>query len=449
MSDIAAWIAERNVTEVELLVPDFNGVARGKVMPAAKFVADARAGSLRLASSALVVTVMGAYAYGASAGEDEVHRDRDIALLPDAASARLIADGPRPVAAIFADPYEIAGAPWPLAPRQVLKAALALYRERGWRPVVAPELEFYLAAVNADPGQPLSPPKGVSGRADAAAQPCALEGLAEFAPVIERVYADGRLAGLDLDVLSHESGTGQLEINLLHGDPIDRCDQVVLFKRFVRRAALANGMHATFMAKPMAAQPGSAMHLHISVVGDDGVNLFAGDDGADSAMFGQFVAGLQKYLPRITPLFAPNVNSFRRMRPGQSQPANVEWGRDNRSCGLRGPISDRHNRRVENRLPGADANPYLAIAAALLAGWLGVEEELARSDEVSGNAYRRPRALPRTFEEGLEGFAACTPIRALLGEPFVAAFTAVKEAELEAFQRVVTPWEREHLLLRV
>jgi len=449
MTDIAAWIAERGVAHVELIVPDMNGVPRGKVLPAAKFVEDARAGSLRLASSALVVSATGAYAYAQSAGADEWHRDRDVALRPDAASLRLSPGGSGPAATVFADPHHLDGAPWPAASRQVLKTALDLFSQRGWRPVVAPELEFYLCAANDDPALPLMPPKGVSGRADAAPQPGSLDALVEFAPVIEAICRDGAIAGLDLDVLSQESGTGQLEINLLHGDPIDLCDQVVLFKRIVRKAAIAQGLHATFMAKPMAAQPGSAMHLHISVVGEDGVNLFADDDGADSVMFGQFIAGLQKYLPETTPLFAPNVNSFRRMRPGQSQPANLEWGRDNRSCGLRAPICDRRGRRIENRLPGADANPYLAITAALLAGYLGIEERLVRTKEATGNAYLRPRTLPRTFEEGLDRFAACEPFRSLLGEPFFIAYMAIKEAELAAFQAVVTPWEREHLLLRV
>jgi glutamine synthetase len=447
MSDIEAWINERGVTEVECLVPDMNGVLRGKVLPAGKFIEDARAGTIRLASSAFAVSLTGGYAY-ADDDLDEAYRDRDLALHPDLSTLRVSPAG-KGRATVFADAHSQDGEPWPAAPRGVLKAAMALYAARGWRPVVAPELEFYVAAMNGDPAAALSPATGVSGWAEAAAQPCGLEALGEFSPVIDTIYADARLAGLDLDVLSQESGTGQLEINFLHGDPVRLADQVGLFKRIVRRAAVTHGMHATFMAKPMADQPGSAMHLHISVVGADGANLFADDDGGNSVMFGRFIAGLQKYLPRVTPLFAPNVNSFRRMRPRQSQPVNVEWGRDNRSCGLRQPICDRHNRRIECRLPGADANPYLAITAALIAGYLGIEEALTPTPEVEGNAYARPRTLPRTFEEGFDRFAACGPVRALLGAPFVAAFTAVKQAELEAFQSVVTPWEREHLLLRV
>ena len=160
-------------------------------------------------------------------------------------------------------------------------------------------------------------------------------------------------------------------------------------------------------------------------------------------------AGLQTYLPQVAPLFAPNVNSFRRMRPSHSAPINVQWGHDNRSCGLRVPIADRQNRRIENRLPGADANPYLAIAATLICGYLGVEEGIDPSAEATGNAYHFARTLPRTLEEAIERFRACEPVRALMGASFFDAFAAIKEAELEAFQGVISSWERDHLLLKV
>jgi len=248
----------------------------------------------------------------------------------------------------------------------------------------------------------------------------------------------------------HESGTAQLEINFLHGEPVALSDQVMVFKRIVRQVALSHGMYGTFMAKPMETQPGSAMHLHISVVAEgDGSNLFADPDGADSAMFRHFVGGLQTFLPEIAPLFAPNVNSFRRMRPSHSAPINVQWGADNRSCGLRVPIADAANRRIENRLPGADANPYLAMAAALVSGWLGVTGEVEPMSQVHGNAYEHARTLPRTLDEALERFRACEPVRGLLGESFYTAFAAIKEAELEAFQGVISSWERDHLLLKV
>ncbi|MGI8839478.1 MAG: glutamine synthetase family protein [Caulobacteraceae bacterium] len=448
MFELKEWIETRGITEVEFLIPDMNGVLRGKVLPAAKLLQSERDGSLRLPSSVFSVTVTGEYA-GAD-DDEETYQDPDMVLRLDAATLCVAPGLKTPTAFVFADGHHLDGTPWASSPRQVLKAVIELYRARGWRPVVAPEIEFYLTAVNSDPDFPLTPPAGRSGRPETSPQPYGLEAINEFEDVVDAIYEYSEIASLNVDTMIHESGAAQLEINFIHGDPVSLSDQVLVFKRIVRQVALAHGVYATFMAKPMESQPGSAMHLHISVVGEgDGVNLFAGDDGADSAMFRHFVAGLQKYLPQIAPLFAPNVNSFRRMRPSHSAPINVQWGRDNRSCGLRVPISDRHHRRIENRLPGADANPYLAMAAALIAGYLGIEEAVEPAAQAAGNAYHHPRTLPKTLEEALERFGACEPVRALLGEPFFRAFAAIKEAELEAFQGVISSWERDHLLLKV
>jgi glutamine synthetase len=143
------------------------------------------------------------------------------------------------------------------------------------------------------------------------------------------------------------------------------------------------------------------------------------------------------------------VNSFRRMRPDSAAPINVQWGEDNRSCGFRVPISDKANRRVENRLPGADSNPYLAMAASLVCGYIGMVERMVPAKAITGSAYNRARTLPRTLEAALDRFSACKPVRNLLGEEFFDIFYAVKDYELFNYQSVVSSWEREHLLLRV
>jgi glutamine synthetase len=448
LSELERWITERGVTEVECLIPDMNGVLRGKVLPAAKLIEAERDRSLRLPSSVFAVTVTGEYA-GAE-DDPETYSDPDMVLVPDSATLRIAPGLKTPTAYVFADALHRDGTPWASSPRHVLRAVTDLYRDRGWKPVIAPELEFYLTAVNPDPDIPLTPAVGRSGRAETSPQPYGLESINEYEDLIDAIYEHSDIAGLAVDTMIHESGTAQLEINFLHGEPVALSDQVMMFKRIVRQVALSHGMYATFMAKPMETQPGSAMHLHISVVAEgDGGNLFAAADGTDSVMFRHFVGGLQTYLPEIAPLFAPNVNSFRRMRPSHSAPINVQWGADNRSCGLRVPIADAANRRIENRLPGADANPYLAMAAALVSGWLGVTGEVEPMAQVRGNAYEHARTLPRTLDEALERFRACEPVRGLLGEPFYTAFAAIKEAELEAFQGVISSWERDHLLLKV
>lgn len=449
VDDPKAWLEQHAINEVECLVPDLNGILRGKVMPAAKVLASLEGARMFLPISAFIIAVTGRYT-GTPPDDVVAYKDPDMRLLPDMATLCRAPGANSSTAYVFADTHHLDGRPWEVSPRHVLKAVIELYRQRGWRAVVAPEMEFYLTAPNPNPEIALTAPIGASGRAETVQHPYGLEALDDYGPVIERIYEHAATASLTLETLTHESGPGQLEINFPHGDPLRLADQVVLFKRLARQAAREHGMHATFMAKPIAEHAGSSTHLHMSVVDEArGNNLFADEDGTDSTAFGHFIGGLQKYLPEITPLMAPYVNSFRRMRPNHSAPANVEWARDNRTCGLRVPDATKNARRVENRLPGADANPYLAIAGSLIAGYLGIEEKIERSPEATGNAYRRASTLPRTMEDALDRLAACRPVRALLGEPFMQIFLRLKEVELDAFQSVVTAWERDHLLLKV
>ncbi len=444
---LETWLVSNGIVEVECMVPDMNGIVRGKVLPAAKLVRSVRDGTLKIASSIIVVTLTGGYPDDPDIAP---FQDPDVTLLPDPSSLRVAPYFKVPTAVVIADPYDRDFVPVDIFPRNILKRVIALYAARGWQPVMAPEIEFFLTAPNTDPDIPLKPPIGRSGRAETASEPYGLDAINEFEEIIDRIYEHSEKAGLDLDTMIHESGAAQLEINFAHGDPLRLADQVVLFKRIVRQVALDHGMYATFMAKPMDDQPGSAMHLHQSVVSlEDGSNLFADADGKDSALFRNHVAGLQQHLPQIAAMFAPNVNSFRRMRPAYDAPINVQWGLDNRSCGLRVPISDAANRRIENRLPGADANPYLSMAASLVAGYLGMIDAAEPRAQIEGSAYRLARTLPRTLNEALDRFHHAKAVKALLGEDFFAAFSAIKLAELEAYQDVVSAWEREHLLLKV
>ena len=440
----ADWIRQHDVREVECLIPDMNGVLRGKVLPAQKFLKAIDGGALYMPTSALLVCADGNYS--GSIDEGFAYGDPDMLLVPDLDTLCLSPDSRR--AFVLADACYPADRQWSALPRVLLKAVLALFAEKGWRAVVAPELEFYVTAPNPDPRELVTAPSLANGRKERAQHPYDMEALELFDPVMRKIYEHCALTGIPVDTLSHETGAAQLEVNLLHGDPLKLADQVVLFKRIARKAAAEQGMNITFMAKPMADQAGSAMHLHVSVVDAAGENLFADGEGEDTPMFRHFMGGLQKYIPETLPLFAPHVNSYRRIRPSHSSPANVEWSHDNRSCGLRVPKGGRDARRVENRLPGADANPYLAIAATLLSGYLGVEERLERRSEALGNVYRAESTLPPTMPQALERFIACTPVRTLLGEEFFQTFLRVKQRELDAFESVVTAWEREHLLLK-
>ncbi|MGI9301269.1 MAG: glutamine synthetase family protein, partial [Gammaproteobacteria bacterium] len=428
MNAIAIWLKEHRITEVEALVPDMSGIARGKIMPANKFCQE---DGMRLPEEIFLQTVTGDYPQDSRAMHPA---EIDMHLRPDPNTIRSVPWATDPTAQVIHDCYYADGSPVEMAPRYVLRRILALYRERGWEPVVAPELEFYLVQPNTDADYPLEPPIGRSGRAEAGRQSYSIDALNEFDPLLDDIYDYAEEQQLAIDTMNHESGAAQIEINLNHDEALDRADQVFLMKRTVREAALRHKIYATFMGKPMENEPGSAMHIHQSVTASNtGHNVFADDKGEPSRLFLAFIAGLQQYLPSAMSLLAPNVNSYRRITRFHAAPINVHWGYDNRTAGLRVPLSEPASRRVENRVAGADANPYLAIAASLACGYLGMINGLEPTQPLEGSAYDEPYSLPRSLEEALRALTDCEPLRKLFGERFVTAYHAVKESEYETF----------------
>jgi glutamine synthetase len=450
MTDLAEWLTERKIDEVECLVPDINGIARGKILPATKFIKSARDESLRLPESIFIQTVTGEYSENEDYDDIASDQDPDIYLKPDADTIRIVPWYQEPTAQVICDAFNADGTPVAMSARQVLRRVLSLYEEKGWMPIVAPELEFFLVQVNTDPDLPLLPPAGRSGRTETGRQSYGIDATNEFDPIFEDVYDYCEAQDIDIDTLTHEAGAAQMEINFNHGEAMRLADQSFLFKRTVRQAALRHNIYATFMAKPLANQPGSSMHIHQSVIEiESRRNLFADTLGRDTALFRSHVAGLQRFLPQVMPMVAPNVNSFRRLRPFSDAPINVQWGVDNRSVGLRVPVSDGPARRIENRLAGADANPYLAIAASLACGYLGMIERMKPTKQIDTSAYRLAHTLPRTLYDALHRFANCKKMKPILGEQFIRAMQLVKQSELDAYQGVISSWEREHLLLNV
>lgn len=443
MNSIKQWLRDNNITEVECLVPDMTGNARGKILPASKLSEEE---GMRLPEGIFIQTVTGDWPDDESAIDPA---EIDMMLLPDPRTVRMVPWAQEPTAQIIHDCFDHDGQPHGLSPRGLLRRILALYQAKGWQPIVAPELEFFLIKQNLDPDYPLEPPVGRSGRPETARQSYSIDAVNEFDPLFEDLYDYCDAQGLDVDTLIHESGAAQMEINFIHGDAMDLADQAFLFKRTVRETALRHQIYATFMAKPMENEPGSSMHVHQSLQDlQTGENVFD-DNGKPSALFYSFIAGQQKYLPAAMALLAPNVNSYRRIAKDESAPINTQWGYDNRTVGLRVPISSPKQTRVENRVAGADANPYLALAASLACGYLGMQEGLKPSAALEGSAHDLPYGLPRSLEEALRLLDASEPLRSVLGERFVSAYIAVKMAEYEAFSRVISSWEREYLLLNV
>ncbi|MEM7056906.1 MAG: glutamine synthetase family protein [Pseudomonadota bacterium] len=443
--ELTSWLQDHGVEEVECATPDFAGIGRGKVMPAAKF---AQFNPVYLPTSLFFLTITGSYP------EIENFRaydtDSDLMLRPDLSTTRSVPWATDPSVQVIHDACDRRGRLIEYAPRSVLRRVLSLYAKKGWEPIIAPELEFYLTKPNADPDQPLEPPVGRSGRVSAQSQAYSLAATDEFDRVIEHIYEYSAAQGLEIDTIIQEAGAAQLEINLNHGPPLELADQVFVFKRTIREAALRCGCYATFMAKPMAQQPGSAMRIHQSVVTQKtGKNIFSKKDGEPSDRFYHFIGGQQAYFRAATALVAPYVNSYRRLVPHLTAPINLDWGQDNRTTGFRVPIAPPEARRVENRVVGADANPYLAIAACLASGYLGMMEKIDPREAVQSYSYDRPRELPHGLLEAVEELKACEPLQEVLGKRFVRLYTAVKQQEFDEFMRVISPWERQHLLLNV
>lgn len=447
MSSVKQWLKDHQIDEVEAIVPDMTGTARGKLIPAVKYNEEV---GLRLPESVFMQTVNGDYPADDIYDELMNPAEIDMVLKPDPKTIRLVPWASEPTATIIHDAFTHEGEYVDLAPRYVLRRIMDLYKKQGWQPVVAPELEFYLVKQNADADYPLSPPIGRSGRPESGRQSYSIDAINEFDPLIEAIYDYSEAQEIEIETLIHEAGTAQLEVNFLHGDPMDLADQVFVFKRTVREAALRHGIYATFMAKPMEKEPGSAMHIHQSIIDTKtGLNLFSAETGEATGYFYSYIAGLQHYLPDSMCLLAPNVNSYRRLTRHLAAPINVQWGYDNRTTGLRVPLSEPQSRRVENRVAGADANPYLAMASTLICGYLGMVNSMSPSEPLVGSAYDKPHDLPRSLEDAIRKLRTNEELLEFVGRRFALGYAGVKEAEWEGFFRVISSWEREHLLLSV
>ncbi|KIN61636.1 Glutamine synthetase family protein [Sulfitobacter noctilucae] len=438
------YLEGKRLDEVECIISDLPGIARGKAVPASKFE---KQEYFHLPDSIFYQTITGDW--GEAAGEDGF-TEKDMILKPDMETATAAPWTGDWTLQVIHDAYDRNNKPVEFSPRNVLKRVVQLYRDKGWEPVVAPEMEFFLVARNLDPAHAIEPMIGRSGRPAAARQAYSMTAVDEFGPVIDDIYDFAEAQGFEIDGITQEGGAGQLEINLLHGDPVKLADEVFYFKRLIREAALRHNCYATFMAKPIEDEPGSAMHIHHSVLdAKTGENIFAKADGSETDAFMYYIAGMQNHMPSALAVIAPYVNSYRRYVKDHAAPINLEWGRDNRTTGIRIPLSSTQARRVENRLAGMDCNPYLAIAASLACGYLGLIDAQMPKDEFKGDAYDGEGDIPRVLGQALDLFEGASALHEVMGAEFARVYAIVKRAEYDEFLQVISPWEREHLLLNV
>lgn len=444
MSEIKKWLKNHQIVDVECLIPDITGTARGKFIAAEKMGTEIP----RISEGTLLQDVLGQFCDQYEEIIDA--NDQDMLLVADPETLRIVPWANRPTAQMIHDCQTLDGNMHPLSSRNVLRRVEAEYQKSGIKPVVAAEVEFYLVAKNINPDLPLQSPVGRSGRPQFARQPGGISAINEYQPVIDTMYEYCEVQGLKVDTLVHELGTAQLEVNFTHGGALDMADKVFTFKRLMREAALKHGVYATFMAKPMQNQPGSSMHLHQSLVEiASGKNYFVDNKGNKNESFTHYLGGLQQYTGNLISLYAPNVNSYRRFTKHNSAPVNLHWGYDNRTVGFRVPNASPEATRIENRFAGVDVNPYLAIATSLACGLAGIKNKIEPDNAFQGNAGDKNISVPRSLEEALRGLNSTNEAAAILGAEFINAYRLVKLEEFEQYNQVISAWERKHLLLNV
>lgn len=437
------------VERVEAFVVDVNGVARGKALPrssAAKLFKE----GVRMPRSSFAFDIWGQDVI--AAGLVAETGDTDGLCVPVEGRTHLMpwaAGGKKRAAQSLMTMVESGGKPFFADPRTVLANVLARYARRGLTPVVALELEFYLVdAMPDDFGRPQPPRNPKSTRRAYHAQTYGLAESADFAAVLDEISAACTLQNIPADTTLSENGPSQYEINLVHrADALAAADDAILLKRAIKGVAAQHGMLASFMAKPYAAKSGSGMHVHVSVLDRAGKNIFAARDGKGTPVLRHAVGGLLAHLRDSTAVLAPHANSYRRFRVGSHAPTTLTWGYDNRSAALRIPAASPEATRIEHRVAGADANPYLALAVILAAMLEGLEKKMKAPPALAGNAYRAgARHLPRRWDEALDLLDGSAFIERAFGKAFKKVFLACKRQESALIDAEVSSVEHDAYL---
>jgi len=329
-------------------------------------------------------------------------------------------------------------------PRRILEDQLRAFTALDLTPVIAIEYEFYLVDCERGPdGMPQPPRSPLTGRREFRTQINSMADLNEYSPLLAEIDNTCRQQNVPATSSLAEYGPGQYEVNLAHAaDALRVCDEALRFKRIVKSVARAHGCDATFLPKPYRDMAGSGLHIHVSLLDKSGANVFAADDPLASKPLRQAIAGTLATLADGMALCAPGPNSYRRFRTEAYVPVHADWSINNRGSAIRVPASDAANRRIEHRLAGADAHPYLVVAWVLAGIHHGLTRQLEPPPVTTGNAYDQPgEPLPIYWSEALGRFARSETSRHYFGEKFVNLYSTVKRGELEEFASHISPLE--------
>jgi glutamine synthetase len=431
-------VADGSIDTVVLAITDMQGRLQGKRLDARFFLDHVlehgtEACNYLLAVDVEMNTVEG---YAISSWERGYG---DLGMVPDLATLRRVPWQPG-TAMLLADAAWIDGSEVVESPRQVLKRQLARLAERGWTAYVGTELEFivfedsYEAAWeknyrNLTPGNRYNVDYSILG-------------TSRVEPLLRAIRLGMRDARMQVESAKGECNPGQHEIAFLYSDALTTCDNHVIYKTGAKEIAAQQGSSLTFMAK-FNEKEGNSCHIHLSLRDEAGNPVFAGDrEGGVSAVFEQFVAGQLAGLRELSCFYAPNINSYKRYQPGSFAPTAAAWGWDNRTCAMR-VVGHGPSLRFENRVPGGDVNPYLAVAAMIAAGLHGVENELDVPPPFSGNAYAADfEHVPTTLQEAMHLLQGSKLARLALGEAVVDHYVNAARVETAAYDAAVTDWER-------
>lgn len=396
------WLhAHSDVKTIRVAAADLNGQARGKRIPV-RFADKALGDGTRFPFSVMNLDI-----WGEDIDDSPLvfeRGDRDGVLLPTERGFLPMPWLDAPTALLPIWMFHEDGRPYDGDPRHALNAVVQKYREKGLTPVVATELEFYLID---DSGKtPRVPPSPRSGKRRTGAETLALRALDAFDQFFTDLYDACEVMDISADTAISEAGPGQFEINLMHGpDALKAADDAWLFKLLIKGLARRHGMAASFMAKPYDQFSGNGMHMHFSILNENGDNIFDNGTADGSAELLNAVAGCLAALPESTLLFAPHANSYDRLVPERHAPTGIAWAYENRTVAIRVPSGSPRARRIEHRVAGGDTNPYLMIAAVLGAALHGIEKGLPPPDPISGNAYSLDlEQIPDTWEAALNRF---------------------------------------------
>jgi glutamine synthetase len=415
---------------LEALTVDMNGILRGKRAEREDFSKLFRGGMNLCAATAILDSrghTFESIPYGVNDGDPDV---KGIAVPGSLAPVPWVS---LPAAQVLIEMRNFDGTPYPRDPRNVLRNALQPLADMGLRPVMATELEFYLVEHDGERFQPRLPRIPGSDQPQPGLQYAMMEDLYEVDDFLADLDAICSAQNVPAGAALSEFSPGQFEVNLHHvDDPLLACDHAVLLKRAIKAAAAKNGLGATFMAKPFAETAGSGLHLHMSLLDDAGNNVFAGEsrDGAFSDSLRHVVGGLGALMAESMAIFAPNANSYRRHAPGNYVPASPTWGVNHRGVAMRVPLSAPANTRIEHRVAGADANPYLVVAAILAGVHHGLTHECEPMPMTAeGTQIGYEVTVPIRWPQALDAFDAASVLPAYLGADYCEMFSLCRREE--------------------